>query len=351
MHKEIKQPRRLRSINLANLLDALPFQPAPILQRLFNHRFFQRQVRFRRQIHDRAKVRFFGREEVHVGVVAGVQFERGEVGDGDGFVECFWRGGGGGRVGCRGGGVGCGGGAVGEAVGGWGGGCGGGAVGAVGGGGGGGVDWGGGHGAQAFGQFLRGEFEGAVGDGFLVVFLLVGADAALAVEGACGRGAGGAGGFLGFVFLAAFEVGEGHAAPFLELEDGLAEVVLVVDGGGEGGEVGVVGHAGEGLAFVEEEFFVFGFFLFEVRVFFVVEEVVLEDDFFAVPAHGEAGVVDVHDHHFERHFLVELAGARVDAVAGLELHVLHSFFGFVGEFRLEFKAARHVALDFVAGGG
>ncbi len=76
----------------------------------------------------------------------------------------------------------------------------------------------------------------------------------------------------------------------------------------------------------------------------------LEDDFLAVGTYGETRVVNVHNNHFELHFWFELAGAGVNAITGVELHVLDCFFGFIGEFGLKFKAARHIALDFVASG-
>ena len=71
-------------------------------------------------------------------------------------------------------------------------------------------------------------------------------------------------------------------APVLELADGLSQVELFIQGLGEIGEVDVIHHPSERFDFVEQGLFLFGLLLFEVGVFLVIEEVVLEDDFFAV---------------------------------------------------------------------
>ena len=64
------------------------------------------------------------------------------------------------------------------------------------------------------------------------------------------------------VFLAVFEICDAHLSPFLELGDGEAEVVFVLEALVEFFEIVVVLGLREGFGFVEEVAFFFCAFLF-----------------------------------------------------------------------------------------
>lgn len=161
-------------------------------------------------------------------------------------------------------------------------------------------------------------------------------DASGAVEGSGGGGPLRSDLLFLFVLLASFKVADSHLPPILQLDNGLTEVVFVLEVHRERLEVLVVHHTGEAFGFAMQVTFFFGAFLVQVIVASVLQEFVLEYCLLSVSTRGEACVVDIHDEEFQFHFRIELASPGIDAIARIELHGLDCLFGFVVVLDLEF---------------